>query len=321
VNQDAVNQDGIIVVDKPEGWTSHDVVGKMRGIAGTRRVGHLGTLDPIATGVLPLMIGQATRLARFWDGSDKGYEAVVRFGFATSTYDRAGEPCGPVTEPHVTAAQIEACLAPMRGEIEQTPPPVSAKKIGGVPAYKLARKNVAVELAPVRVSIFELTLVSVEGDRARLRVRCSAGTYIRSIAHQVGIMLGCGAHIEALVRTRSGPFLLDEAFTIERLQQLKDEGLLGDALLPMSDLLPEFPAVFVDEFAATHIRQGRDFSVSPFRVNVGSPHVKAIGPDGRLIAIGRILLPHVYHPIVVFPEEASAEADGKPNRSAKLRVS
>ena len=111
--------DGVIVVDKPEGWTSHDVVGKMRGISGTRRVGHLGTLDPIATGVLPLMIGQATRLARFWDGSVKGYDAVVRFGFATSTYDREGEPRGPVTEPGITAGEVEACLAAMRGEIEQ----------------------------------------------------------------------------------------------------------------------------------------------------------------------------------------------------------
>src|ERR1700756_2930483 len=123
--------DGVIVVDKPAGWTSHDVVGKMRGIAGTRRVGHLGTLDPIATGVLPLMIGQATRLARFWEGAEKGYDALVRFGFATDTYDRAGAPGGPDTEPAVTAGQIEACLAPMRGEIEQPPPPVSAKKVDG----------------------------------------------------------------------------------------------------------------------------------------------------------------------------------------------
>jgi tRNA pseudouridine55 synthase len=294
-----VNLDGVIIVNKPEGWTSHDVVGKMRGIAGTRRVGHLGTLDPIATGVLPLMIGQATRLARFWDGSEKGYDAVVRFGFATSTYDRAGEPCGPDVNPHVTADQIEACLVPMRGEIEQIPPPVSAKKINGVPAYKLARKNLPVDLAPAKVSIYELTLLEVDSPRARLRVRCSAGTYIRSIAHQLGMMLGCGAHVEALVRTQSGPFRLEQAFAVEQLQTLKSEGRLDDALLPMSDLLPEFPGVFVDDVAAANIRQGRDFQVSAFRVNAGSPHVKAIGPDGRLVAIGRIAMPHIYHPIVV----------------------
>jgi tRNA pseudouridine55 synthase len=301
VTAPSIQLDGVIVVDKPEQWTSHDVVSKMRGIAGTRRVGHLGTLDPIATGVLPLMIGQATRLARFWDGSEKEYEAVVRFGFATSTYDRAGEPCGPDTEPNITADQIEACLAPMRGEIEQTPPPVSAKKINGVPAYKLARKNIAVDLAPVPVSIYELSLLGVEGTHGRLRVRCSAGTYVRSIAHQVGLSLGCGAHIDSLVRTRSGPFRIEQASTLERLQGLKNEGRLAEALVATRDLLPEFPAVFVDDIAVTHIRQGRDFNVSPFRVNTGAPHVKAIGPDGRLVAIGRIAMPNVYHPMVVLP--------------------
>jgi tRNA pseudouridine55 synthase len=245
------------------------------------------------------MIGQATRLARFWEGAEKGYDAVVRFGFATSTYDREGEPLGPATEPHISAGQIEACLATMRGEIEQTPPPVSAKKIGGVPAYKLARKNIAVELAPVRVSIYELTLMELEGVRARLRVRCSAGTYVRSIAHQLGILLGCGAHIDALVRTQSGSFRLDQAFRLERLQTMKDEGRLHEALIAMSDLLPEFPGVFVDDVTAMHIRQGRDFNVSPFRAHAGSPHVKAMGPDGKLIAIGKIAMPHVYHPVVV----------------------
>jgi tRNA pseudouridine55 synthase len=293
--------DGVIVVDKPEGWTSHDVVAKMRGIAGTRRVGHLGTLDPIATGVLPLMIGQATRLARFWEGAEKCYEAVVRFGFATTTYDRAGEVVGDVTEPCISAEQIEACLAPMRGETEQTPPPVSAKKINGVPAYKLARQNVAVDLAPVKVSVYELTLVEAAGARARIRVRCSAGTYIRSMAHQMGAVLGCGAHIESLVRTQSGPFRLEQAFTLEKLQALKNEGQLSEALLAMRDLLPEFPCVVVDDARAMSIRQGRDFPVSPFRVNRESPHVRAIGADGKLIAIGRIILPHVYHPVVVLP--------------------
>lgn len=308
-----MNFDGVIVVDKPEGWTSHDVVAKMRGIAGTRRVGHLGTLDPIATGVLPLMIGQATRLARFWEGSEKTYEAVVRFGFATSTYDRQGEPhfltrtTDPVAgapedaaaEPVISAEQVEACLVPLRGEIEQTPPPVSAKKIGGVPAYKLARKNVPVELAPVRVSIYELALLDVSGARARIRVRCSAGTYIRSLAHELGKSIGCGAHVESLVRTQSGPFCIERAHTLEQLQQLKSEGRLGEALIPMRELLPEFPGVIVDDVTAMNIRHGRDFSVSPFRVGVESPHVKAIGQDGRLVAIGRIAMPHLYHPVVV----------------------
>lgn len=291
--------DGVIVVDKPAGWTSHDVVGKMRGIAGTRRVGHLGTLDPIATGVLPLMIGQATRLARFWDGAEKIYEGVVRFGFATSTYDRAGEPAGPDAAPNITADQIEACLVPMRGEIEQAPPPVSAKKIGGVPAYKLARQNKPVDLAPVRVSIYELTLLGVEGARARIRVRCSAGTYIRSIAHDLGRALGCGAHLEDLVRTQSGAFRIEQARTIEQLQILRDEGRLEEAVIRLRDLLPEFPAVFVNDTTEARIRQGRDFTVSAFGVQGEAPHVRAMGSAGNLIAIGRIVLPRVYHPVVV----------------------
>jgi tRNA pseudouridine55 synthase len=245
------------------------------------------------------MIGQATRLAQFWERAEKAYEAEVRFGFATSTYDRDGEPCGPDAAPNITAEQIEACLVPLRGEIEQIPPPVSAKKIGGVPAYKLVRKNMAVNLAPVKVSVYELTLVGVAGTRASLRIRCSTGTYVRSIAHQLGLSLGCGAHIEALVRTRSGPFRIDHAISLDRLQEMKNEGRLAEALIPASDLLPEFPSVFVDDVTVTHIRQGRDFNVSPFRVDAGAPHVKAIGPDGNLVAIGRIAMPHLYHPMVV----------------------
>jgi tRNA pseudouridine55 synthase len=246
------------------------------------------------------MVGQATRLARYFDKSEKAYEAVVRFGFATNTYDRDGEPTTPVTEPKITVEQIEACLGTMRGDILQMPPPVSAKKIGGVPAYKLARKNLPVDLAAVPVSIYELTLVSLEADRARLRVRCSPGTYIRSIAHELGVALGCGAHVVELTRAASGNFVLASAHTLDELQRLKADGLLTEALLPMAELLPQFPAIFVDETIACQIRQGRDFSVSPFRSNPSAEHVRAIGPDGTLVAIGLIALPHVYHPVVVF---------------------
>jgi tRNA pseudouridine55 synthase len=292
--------DGIIVVDKAGGWTSHDVVAKIRGIAGTRSVGHLGTLDPIATGVLPVMVGQATRLARYFGKAEKCYEAVVRFGFSTTTYDREGDPTSPPAAVTVTAEQIEACLTPMRGDILQTPPAVSAKKTGGVPAYKLARKNEPVNLKPVPVSIYELTLREATGDRARLTVRCSAGTYVRSLAHDLGAAMGCGAHVEELRRTVSGAFVLSQALTLEDLQRMKDESRLSEAVLPMADLLPEFPRVFVDDLTERQIRQGRDFGVSAFRANPGSEYVKAIGEDGKLVAIGKIALPHVYHPEVVF---------------------
>jgi tRNA pseudouridine55 synthase len=309
--------DGVVVVNKPTGWTSHDVVAKMRGIAGTKSVGHLGTLDPIATGVLPVMVGQATRLARYFDKSEKAYEAVVRFGFATTTYDREGEPTTPVTEVCVTADQIEACLAPMRGDISQMPPPVSAKKINGVPAYKLARKNQPVNLTAVPVSIYELTLLWVEGDRIRIRVRCSAGTYIRSIAHELGVALGCGAHVVELLRTASGAFELRHAHTLEDLQALKEEGRLREALLPMAELLPQFPPAYIDDVTARQVRQGRDFSVSAFRARAGSEFVKALGPDGELVAIGKIALPHVYHPVVVFGVGSEAPMSGPAGPAAR----
>jgi len=296
---DKFSNDGLIVVNKPDGWTSHDVVAKLRGIAGTRRVGHLGTLDPIATGVLPVMLGQTTRLARFWERQDKTYEAVIRFGFATDTYDRQGAPVGAVTEPDLDPEAVEAAVLPLRGEILQKPPAVSAKKIGGVAAYKLVRRDEPVDLAPVPVVVHEFVLLGVEGPRARVRVRCSAGTYIRALAHELGNTVGCGAHVEELVRTRSGSFSLDQAWTLERLQELKDEGRLSTAILPPAELLPDFPAAHVDDAAVASIRQGRDFAVSAFRVNLGTKYVKAIGPDGRLVAIGEICLPHIYHPVVV----------------------
>jgi tRNA pseudouridine55 synthase len=224
----------------------------------------------------------------------------VRFGFATTTYDREGEPTTPVTEVHITAEQIEACLASMRGDISQMPPPVSAKKINGVPAYKLARKNLPVELARVPVSIYELTLHGVEGDRARLRVRCSAGTYIRSIAHELGKALGCGAHVDALIRTASGIFTVDKARNLDQLHECRGNDRLNEALIPMAELLPQFPLVHLDDAAVRQIRQGRDFGISPFHSAAGAEFVRAVGSDGALAAIGRIVLPNLYHPAVVF---------------------
>ena len=196
--------DGVVIIDKAEGWTSHDVVAKFRGIAKTRRVGHLGTLDPMATGVLPLAIGVATRLAKFYTRSEKLYEGGVRFGFATDTYDRTGEA---VTEPlalDFTRDQLEQALAGFRGTLLQMPPQYSAKKVGGVTAYQAARKKIEIELQPVEVHISELTLLSFDGTRADLRIRCSGGTYIRSIAHDLGKALGCGAHLDSLRRLASG---------------------------------------------------------------------------------------------------------------------
>ena len=291
--------DGVIVVDKPEGWTSHDVVGKMRRIAKTKKIGHLGTLDPIATGVLPLVIGRATRLAQFYTRSPKIYEGVIRFGWSTDTYDRAGEPTSEAIEYTIDAATLEAMLERYRGEFLQTPPPDSAKKVNGRRAYALARQAVAVELEPVPVQIFELSVLEIGDATARLRVHCSGGTYMRSIAHDLGRTLGCGAHLQELRRMASGEFELEQARTIAQLESLAADERLIDAVVPTSKMLPGFPTVFVDDLTLTQIRNGRNFPASPFRSQPASRRVKAVTREGELAAIGEAVLPNLYHPIVV----------------------
>ena len=281
--------DGVIVVDKPEGWTSQDVVGKMRRIANTKRVGHLGTLDPIATGVLPVVIGKATRLARFYTRSDKIYEGIVRFGCSTDTYDRAGKPAGEPVEVQPDAAELERHLGKFRGELQQTPPPVSAKRVAGRRAYELARKGQPVELE----------LLELNGRDAKLRAHCSGGTYVRSIAHDLGQSLGCGAHLLDLRRLASGEFELAQARTIAQLESLAADERLMDALVPAASLLPGFPSVIVDDLTAAHIRLGRNFPVSPFRSPSAARYVKAVSREGDLVAIGEAVLPNLYHPAVV----------------------
>lgn len=291
--------DGVIVVDKPLGWTSHDVVNKMRRIAGTRKVGHLGTLDPAASGVLPLVVGRATRLAQFYTRNDKVYEGVIRFGFSTDSYDADGQRTSVEAPVSLTRQQIDSALDRFRGEFLQTPPPVSAKKIGGRPAYELARKNLPVELKPVHVEVYALDLLRVQGEEADVRVHCSAGTYLRGIAHDAGQALGCGAHLKTLRRTASGDFKIEAARTLDQLAEIGAAGGLDDALIPAAELLPEFPLEMVDAITAGQIRNGRDFRVSPFQTRRGARYVKAVTPQGELVAIGEARLPHLYHPVLV----------------------
>ena len=295
----AESMDGIIVVDKPEGWTSHDAVNKMRKLANTRKVGHLGTLDPMATGVLPLVIGRATRLAQFYMRSDKIYDARVRFGYSTDTYDGEGTATSIPTEPVLRREMLEERMHAFQGEFLMRPPAVSAKKIGGVAAYRFARKQIEVELKPVPVHVYELKLVEVEGCEARLWAHCSAGTYMRSIAHELGQAMGCGAHLSALRRVRAGDFAIEQARTLGELEILAAGGRLAEALVPASALLPAFPAVILDDATSGLVRQGRDFPVSPFRVEAGTRYVKALSSEGELLAIGEAKLPHIYHPVVV----------------------
>src|ERR1700681_226459 len=271
--------DGVIVVDKPRAWTSHDVVNKMRRLAGTRKIGHLGTLDPGATGVLPLVIGHATRLAQFFTRNDKVYQGVIHFGYSTDSYDMDGAATSaetPVT-PHLPI--LELCLDPFPHEFRRGPPPVSAKKIGGKKAYELARSGQTVELEPVEVQVYELQVLSLEGLEATIRLHCSAGTYVRSIAHDAGQALGCGAFLKTLRRMASGDFKIEQARTVEDLAALATEDKLQEALIPAVQLLPAFPAELVDAVTAWQIRNGRDFRVSPFQSRGETRYVKALSPQ------------------------------------------
>jgi tRNA pseudouridine55 synthase len=291
--------DGVIVVDKPEGLTSHDVVNRMRRLANTRKVGHLGTLDPMATGVLPLVLGRATRLAQFFSSGEKTYDARVQFGWATDTYDREGSAISEAITPSFTREELEAVLAGFRGTILQTPPPYSAKKVAGTPAYRLARKHIAVELTPVQVQVFALDLLEFDGTTARICLRCSAGTYLRAIAHDLGQQLGCGAFLTALRRTKSGEFEEANARTLETLEDLARAGAFDQALIPATRVLPEIPNATVDALTAWQIRHGKDFRLSPFAEWAGAKYVKAVSPEGDLIAIGEARLPNLYHPVLV----------------------
>lgn len=292
--------DGVIVLDKPRGISSHDAVRKVRWLAKTRKVGHLGTLDPLGTGVLPLVVNKASRLARFFLDHEREYEATLRFGWATDSYDRDGCAAGEKREAAVDGKRIEELLGEFRGVQQQTPPPISAKKVGGVPAYKLARSNQAVALEPVEVEIYEIELLAAAGATASIRCRCSSGTYIRSLAHDLGQRLGCGAHVDSLRRTLVGDFAIEDAYSLEELEEMRGQERLDEAFLPLEKLLPEFPVHRVDAVTANRIGHGRDFRVSPFGNAREARRIKAVDPGGRLVCIGEAVMPRLYHPIVVF---------------------
>src|SRR5438309_6720507 len=216
---DSILMNAVLIIDKPSGFTSHDVVARVRRILQQRSVGHLGTLDPMATGVLPLVLGNMTRLAQFYLKSEKSYEGVIRFGFATDTYDAEGEPAGPPQESTLTLGQVRQLATKFTGIIEQMPPPYSAKKVAGVPAYKLARKNKEVALNSVQVEIKQFKILSMEGCCANFRARVASGTYMRSVAHDMGQLAGCGAHLQSLRRTSVAEFVIEDAHTLQELEE------------------------------------------------------------------------------------------------------
>jgi tRNA pseudouridine55 synthase len=289
---------GLVLIDKPAHCTSHDVVNRWRKLAGVKRTGHLGTLDPMATGLLALVTGPATRLAQYFDRDDKTYLAGITFGLVSDTYDIDGEVIGTGVAPPDGETIAEALNA-FRGRILQTPPPISAKKIHGVPAYKLARKRLPVELAPVEIEIKRLDIVRIERDKAEVLITSSSGTYVRSIAHDLGERLGCGALLNRLRRTRIGEFAVEQAKSMDELTALAAHGRLSEAVIPAAKLLPQFPAEHFAPEIEAQIRQGRDFRTSPFVVHPGAPFVKALSQSGELIAVGELKFPNVYHPATV----------------------
>ena len=286
---------GLVLIDKPAGCTSHDVVNRWRKLAQTKRVGHLGTLDPMATGLLALVTGPATRLAQFYGKDDKTYCAQITFGKTSDTYDAEGqvlESGAPLPSPDA----VHAALSAFTGRFLQTPPPVSAKKINGVAAYKLTRKQIPVDLAPVEIEVKRLEVTNLLPDKLEIVVTCSSGSYIRSIAHDLGQKLGCGALLSRLRRTQAGEFKIENAWTLDSLMQLAEAGRLIEAITPAAKMLADFPAEHFDVVVETQIRQGRDFHTSPFVVPAGAPMVKALSHSGELIAIGQIKIPNLYHP-------------------------
>jgi tRNA pseudouridine55 synthase len=249
--------DGLLIVDKPLGLTSHDVVAQVRRLARTKKVGHAGTLDPLATGVLVLAVGQATRVLEYLVGHDKQYWARVRLGRTTTTYDAEGQVVSETPGPWPTPEQIETALAGLRGEQLQQPPPFSAIKQGGEPLYAKARRGEVVETPARPVIISTLELLAVELPELEIRVRCGKGTYIRSLAHDLGQALGVGAYLTALRREASGPFSLQQAHTLEALTEAAAAGRLAECLLPLETGLAELPVLEIDQPEARALSFGQ----------------------------------------------------------------
>jgi len=287
---------GILIIDKPSGLTSHDVVNRVRRILRERSVGHLGTLDPSATGVLPLVIGSLTRLAQFYTASEKAYEGVIRFGFATDTYDADGEPVGSPQAVAPTLEEVRRLAAGFHGFVEQMPPAFSAKKIQGIPAYKLARRQKEVVLTAVRVEIKEFEILSVEGDCALFRARVASGTYLRSVAHDMGQQMGFGAHLQSLRRTAVAEFELVDAHTLEDLQAASNGEAMEDLFVHPRKLLPGLPSVTANDEMAAHIRSGRTVNLPEFSK---AQQVKVFSGQRELIAIASRVAGTLFHAKIV----------------------
>jgi tRNA pseudouridine55 synthase len=299
---------GVLIIDKPAGMTSHDVVARVRKIVGIRQVGHFGTLDPFATGVLPLSVGKATRFAQFYLRSRKAYEGAIHFGHATDTYDATGKPTSDHIAPTLDAGALGKAFQEMTGRILQTPPSFSAKRVDGKRAYELARQQKPVELKPVEVEIYALELLGVEGEAVRFAVECSGGTYVRSLAHDLGQRMGCGAYLAELRRTAVAEFKQERAVTLEQLSEAVGEGKVDTCRVPLEALLPDCPELIVRGREEQSVIHGRAFQLAQaLRPGRGAAAgrlaavntLKILNADRRLIAIARHVSGAIYHPDLV----------------------
>ena len=316
-NPQPASLDGILVVNKPRGKTSHDVVETVRRLAGFRQIGHFGTLDPLATGVLVLALGRATRLARFYAGRRKRYACAIRFGFATDTYDADGEALGPDSAPALDPEELRSLTGKLSGRIRQTPPSFSAKKIHGRPAHRLARKRKPVHLEAAEVDVYEFRLTGIEGSLARFVVECGAGTYIRSLANDLGALHGAGAHLAEIVRTAAGEFTLDHAFPLAELEQDAKAGRIADRVIPLENLLQELPRATILPVVEKRVLHGAKFTLSLAQIQPGQvtsaqgapaqlesddwkpARLRVFNQQGRLIAIAEPVVPRTYQPVLV----------------------
>ena len=288
---------GLLVVDKPGGITSHDVIARLRRISGEDSIGHLGTLDPMATGVLPLLIGKFTRLAQYFSFAEKSYSGTIRFGFATDTYDAEGKMAGVRVEPKLTLEQVSKAATRYSGEIEQLPPPYSAKKVSGTPAYKLARAGKAVVLQPATIRISAFEIVGLSRDEVEFTMTVSAGGYVRSVAHELGKDLGCGAHLSSLRRTRAGAFTLAESHTMETLEaRTGDRGALESLCIHPRAILPEMPAVTADERALGRLRNGLQANLSEFSA---ATLVRVFAGQSTLAGIAKRVAGTLFQPVAI----------------------
>ena len=271
--------DGIVIVDKPQGWTSQDVVSKLRGVYKTRRIGHGGTLDPLATGVLPIFVGRATRGVEFFEHAEKTYETVLRLGLTTDTEDITGTTLEekPVA---VTREQLEGVLQQFRGDILQVPPMYSAIKVSGQKLYDLARKGKEVERQARPVTIYKLECLSFDGAAARLLVHCSKGTYIRTLCKDIGAALGCGGCMEALRRVSAGSYTLEQAVSLQALIETDDP---GKYLIPVDSMFASFEQVTLTPKQTLRCRNGNSFSV-----DLADGTYRAYSPEGELLMLAKV---------------------------------